>query len=76
MPTRDIRTNIVLEGEQQYKKQLDEATQSVKLLGLQVKENSTVYKLQSDSFAGTQEKLSLLRKEMEQQQKSIDLYTQ
>lgn len=76
MPTRDIRTNIVLEGEQQYKKQLDEATQSVKLLGLQVKENSTVYKLQSDSFAGTQEKLSLLRKEMEQQQKIIDLYTQ
>ena len=41
MPTRDIRTNIVLEGEQQYKKQLDEAMNSVKMLGLQVKENAT-----------------------------------
>ena len=76
MQTRDIRTNIVLEGEQQYKKQLDEATNSVKLLGLQVKENATVYKLQSDSVQGNRERMALLSKEMEQQQRIIDLYTE
>lgn len=76
MPTRDIRTNIVLEGEEQYKKQLDEATNSVKLLGLQVKENATVYKLQSDSVQGNRERMELLSKEMEQQQRIIDLYTE
>lgn len=75
MPTRDIRTNIVLEGEKQYKQQLSEAMQSVKLLGLQVKENSTVYKSNNDSVEGNREKLALLSKEMEQQQKIIDLYT-
>ena len=67
MPTRDIRTNIVLEGEQQYKKQLDEAAASVRLLGLQVKENSAVYKLNQDSVTGNLEKMSLLKKEMEAQ---------
>ena len=76
MPTRDIRTNIVLEGEQQYKKQLDEAAASVRLLGLQVKENSTVYKLNQDSVTGSLEKMSLLKKEMEAQQKVIDLLTE
>lgn len=76
MPTRDIRTNLVLEGEQQYKKQLDEAMQSVKMLGLQVKENSTVYKLHNDSVEGNRERMALLSKEMEQQQKIIDLYTE
>lgn len=76
MPTRDIRTNIVLEGEQQYKKQLDEAAASVRLLGLQVKENSTVYKLNQDSVTGNLEKMSLLKKEMEAQQKVIDLLTE
>lgn len=76
MPTRDIRTNIVLEGEQQYKKQLDEAAASVRLLGLQVKENSAVYKLNQDSVTGNLEKMSLLKKEMEAQQKVIDLLTE
>ena len=76
MPTRDIRTNIVLEGEQQYKKQLDEAAASVRLLGLQVKENSAVYKLNQDSVTGSLEKMSLLKKEMEAQQKVIDLLTE
>ena len=76
MPTRDIRTNIVLEGEQQYKKQLDEAAQSVKLLGLQVKENATVYKLNQDSVQGNLERMSLLKKEMEEQQRVIDLLTE
>ena len=76
MPTRDIRTNIVLEGEQQYKKQLDEAMNSVKMLGLQVKENATVYKLHSDSVQGNKERMELLKREMEEQQKIIDLYTE
>lgn len=76
MPTRDIRTNIVLEGEQQYKKQLGEAAASVRLLGLQVKENSAVYKLNQDSVTGNLEKMSLLKKEMEAQQKVIDLLTE
>ena len=76
MPTRDIRTNIVLEGEQQYKRQLDEALQSVKMLGLQVKENSTTYKLHTESVQGNKERLALLSKEMEQQQRIIDLYTE
>ena len=76
MPTRDIRTNIVLEGEQQYKRSLDEALQSVKMLGLQVKENATVYKTNSDSVEGNRERIALLKKEMEQQQRIIDLYTQ
>ena len=76
MPTRDIRTNIVLEGEQQYKKQLDEAMSSVKMLGLQVKENATVYKIHSDSVQGNRERMALLKKEMEQQQRIVDLYTE
>ena len=76
MPTRDIRTNIVLEGEQQYKKQLDEAMNSVKMLGLQVKENATVYKLHSDSVQGNKERMELLKREMDEQQKIIDLYTE
>lgn len=76
MPTRDIRTNIVLEGERQYKQQLGDAMQAVKMLGLQVKENSTVYKLNNDSVEGNREKLALLSKEMEQQQRIIDLYTE
>ncbi len=76
MPTRDIRTNIVLEGEQQYKKQLDEAMNSVKMLGLQVKENATVYKLHSDSVQGNRERMELLKREMDEQQKIIDLYTE
>lgn len=76
MPTRDIRTNIVLEGEQQYKKQLDDAAQSVKLLGLQVKENATVYKLNQDSVQGNIERMSLLKKEMDEQQRIIDLLTE
>ena len=76
MPTRDIRTNLVLEGEQQYKRALDDAMQSVKMLGLQVKENATVYKLNADSVEGNRERIALLKKEMEQQQRVIDLYTQ
>ena len=76
MPMRDIRTNIVLEGEQQYKSQLNDAMNAVKLLGLQVKENTTVYKLNSDSANGNRERMALLSKEMEQQQKIIDLYTE
>ena len=76
MPTRDIRTNIVLEGEQQYKKALDEAMQSVKMLGLQVKENAAVYKTNADSVKGNQERIALLKKEMEQQQRVIEMYTQ
>lgn len=71
MPMRDIRTNIVLEGEQQYKSQLNDAMNAVKLLGLQVKENTTVYKLNSDSANGNRERMALLSKEMEQQQKSL-----
>lgn len=76
MPTRDIRTNIVLEGEQQYKSQLNDAMNAVRLLGLQVKENTTVYKLNSDSANGNREQMALLSKEMEQQQKIVDLYTE
>lgn len=74
--TRDIKNKIVLEGEEQYKKQLDEAASAVKLLGLQVKENTTAYKLNNESVTGTKEKLSLLSKEMEEQQKIIDLLTE
>ena len=62
MPMRDIRTNIVLEGEQQYKSQLNDAMNAVKLLGLQVKENTTVYKLNSDSANGNRERMALLSK--------------
>lgn len=76
MPTRDIRTNIVLEGEKLYKQQLDDATKSVKLLGLQVKENATVYKLHTDSIQGNKERMELLKREMEEQQKVIDLLTE
>ena len=75
MPTRDIKTNLLLEGEANYKQALDNAIHSVKLLGSEVKENTARYKLNSDSVEGNREKIASLNKEIEQQERVIALYT-
>lgn len=75
MPTRDIRTNLLLEGEENYKKAIDNAIHSVKLLGSEVKENTTRYKLNSDSMQGNREKIETLSKEIAQQERLVALYT-
>lgn len=76
MPKRKIQTEIELTGEKAYKQALDNAASSVRLLGLQVRENATVYKQNADSAEGNRERIALLRKEIEAQQKVIDLYTE
>ena len=75
MPTRDIKTNLLLEGEENYKKAIDNAIHSVKLLGSEVKENTARYKLNSDSVEGNREKLATLQKEIAQQERLVALYT-
>ena len=76
MPKRKIQTEIELTGEKAYKQALDNATSSVRLLGLQVKENAAAYKLNADSAEGNRERIALLKKEIEAQQKVIDIYTE
>lgn len=76
MPKRNIDIEIELTGEKAYKQALDNAVSSVRLLGLQVKENATAYKQNADSAEGNRERIALLKKEIEAQQKVIDLYTE
>ena len=73
MPKRNIDIEIELTGEKAYKQALDNAASSVRLLGLQVKENATAYKQNADSAEGNRERIALLKKEIEAQQKVIDL---
>lgn len=75
MPMRDIKTNLLLEGEENYKQALDNAIHHVKLLGSEVKENTARYKLNSDSVQGNREKIESLNKEIATQERIVALYT-
>lgn len=75
MPTHNIATNLLLEGEENYKQALDNAIHVAKLLGSEVKENTTRFKLNSDSVQGNKEKIESLNREIAQQERVIALYT-
>ncbi len=76
MPKRDIRTTIALDGEKEYKASLNDAMQAVKLLGLEVKENTTTYGKNSDSVKGNRELVSLLQKEIAKQEEIVASLTE
>jgi hypothetical protein len=76
MPKRDIRTTIALDGEKEYKASLNDAMQAVKLLGLEVKENTTTYGKNSDSIKGNRELVSLLQKEIAKQEEIVASLTE
>lgn len=74
MAKREIGTKIALDGEKEYKQALSEAMNAVKLLGLEVKENTTTYGKNTDSVKGNQERIALLSQEIDKQKQIIELY--
>lgn len=72
MPTkREIGSTIKLDGEKEYRAALNEAMASVKLLGLEVKENTTAYGKNSESIQGNKERVALLKNEIEKQKEVV-----
>lgn len=68
-----LRTKIVLEGEKEYKKSLNDLTQANKLYGAELKENITRHKNDADSRKGLVKSNEILSKSISSQTKKLDL---
>lgn len=71
MPTRDIKTRLVLEGEQKYRKEMKDAAEAIKTLNSEQKLADAQFKRTGDTQEHAAKSAEILRKKIEEQQKAV-----
>lgn len=71
MATRTISTSLVLDGEKEFKRQLNEVNRELSNLGAEMKYNEEVFKGQANTTDALRAKSELLRKEYDQQTEKV-----
>lgn len=71
MAAREIKTTLAIDGEQAFKRGMDEAYRAMKVLGSELKLNTAEFGRNADSLDGLSQRGAILRKEIEQQQKIV-----
>ena len=71
MPTRDIKTRFVLEGEQAFKKAMSDSASSIKVLNSEQKLAKAQFEATGDAQEYAAERARILKEEIEQQKKAV-----
>lgn len=72
MADREIKTRIVLEGEQQFRQAMNSAASAVKTLNAEEKAAEAQYKASGDAAAYQEEKTRILNEKLEEQKKAVE----
>lgn len=72
MPNREIKTTLKLEGAQAFKKAMNDAASSIKVLNSEQKLANATFKATGDAQKYLADKADILRRKMEEQKKAVD----
>lgn len=72
MPTRDIRARLALEGEQEFKRAMSDAAQSIKTLDAEQKLADAQFRATGDAQQYAADKARILQEKIAEQQKAVD----
>ena len=72
MPTRDIKTKFVLEGEQEYKRSMTDAANAIKVLNSEQKLAKAQFEATGDSEQYAAEQTRILKEQIEQQKRAVE----
>lgn len=72
MPTRDIKTKFVLEGEQEYKRSMTDAANAVKVLNSEQKLAQAQFEATGDSEQYAADQARILKEQISYQQKAVE----
>lgn len=72
MPTRDIRARLALEGEQEFKRAMSDAAQSIKTLDAEQKLADAQFRATGDAEQYAADKARILQEKIAEQQKAVD----
>ena len=71
MPTREMKAKLKLEGEQQFRKGMREASDAIKVLNSEQKLAQAQFELTGDKEQLLADKTEILKKKIEEQQKAV-----
>jgi len=72
VPTRDIRARLALEGEQEFKRAMSDAAQSIKTLDAEQKLADAQFRATGDAQQYAADKARILQEKIAEQQKAVD----
>lgn len=70
---REIKTTLSLDGEKQFKDAISDSKSELKVLGSELKELTSAYKLNGDQMGYLKSKSEVLKKELEKQEEIVKL---
>ena len=70
--TREIKTTLAIDGEQAFKRSMDEAYRGMRILGSEMKLNTSIFGQNADSMDGLTQRSTTLTKQIEQQRGIVE----